>query len=46
LVLAKARYDLIAALAARRLASGRDPAALAALETTTTHDHISKDTDR
>jgi outer membrane protein len=46
LALAKARYDLIAALAARRLASGRDPAALAALDTTTTQDHTSKDTDR
>lgn len=29
---AKARHDLIAALAARRLATGRDPGALAALE--------------
>lgn len=33
--LAKARYDLVAALAARRLAAGRDPGALERLDSTT-----------
>lgn len=46
LLLAKARYDLIAALAARRLASGRDSAALVALNAETTPGNNSKDTNR
>jgi outer membrane protein len=46
LMLAKARYDLIAALAARRLVTGRDPAALVALDAGSTDDNNSKDTNR
>ncbi len=43
---AKARYDVIVALAARRLALGLDPAALATLDTTDSRTQPSKDTDR
>ena len=43
---AKARYDAVAALAARRLALGLDPAALAALDTTNSRQQPSTDTDR
>ena len=43
---AKARYDVIVALAARRLALGLDPAALASLDTTDARIQPSKDTDR
>jgi outer membrane protein len=43
---AKARYDVVVALAARRLALGLDPAALAALDTTDSRIQPSKDTDR
>jgi outer membrane protein len=46
LMLAKAKYDLIAALAARRLVTGRDPAALVALDVGSTQDNNSKDTNR
>jgi outer membrane protein len=46
LMLAKARYDAIAAVAAHRLATGRDPGGLVALNTETTSNNNSKDTDR
>lgn len=46
LLLAKTRYDVIAALATRRLATGRDPATLAILDIETTPNNNSQDTNR
>lgn len=45
-LLANARYDLIAALAMRRLFTGRDPATLVALDIDTTRTNYSKDSNR